>query len=115
MTSYVCLKPRNFSFLVNDENLVIQGCNLVRCNHPTNSKRAKYCIYNKDSLPLKIIDFQYLRECINFHLIIGDKLCHFITIYQSPKQSHDEFNSFIKNLKLDLDKATTCNRSRCIR
>ena len=56
-----------------------------------------------------MIDIQHLQECINFDLIIGDKLCHFITLYRSPKQSHDEFNSFIKNLELNLDKATTYN------
>ena len=55
------------SFLVNDENLVIQGYTLVRCDHLT----------IKTLLPLKIIDMQYSQECINFHLIIGDKLCHF--------------------------------------
>ena len=62
-----------------------------------------------DSLLLKIIDIQYLQECINFHLIIDDKLCHFITLYRSPNQCHDEFNSFVKNLKLNLGKATTFN------
>ena len=97
------------SFLVNDENLVIQGYNLVRCDHFTNSKRGGVCIYYKDSLPLKIIDIHHLQECINFHLIIGGKLCDFITLYRSPNQSHDEFNLFIKNLELNLDKKTTYN------
>ena len=110
-TDIVCLSKTylDSSFLVNDENLVIQGYNLVRCDHPTNSKRGRVCVYYKDSLPLKIIDIQYLQECINFHLIIGDKLCHFITFYRSPNQSHDEFNSFIKSLELNLDKATSYN------
>ena len=97
------------SFLANDKNLVIQSYNLVRCDHRTNYKNGGVCIYYKDSLPFKIIYIQYLQECVNFHLIIGDKLCHFITLYRSPSQSHDEFNSFIKNLQLNLDKATTFN------
>ena len=104
----LCETYLDSSFLINDENLVIRGYNLVRCDHPTNSKPGGVCIYYKDSLPLKIIDIQYLKECINFHLIIGDKLCHFITLYRSPNQSHDEFNSFIKNLEFNLDKTTTC-------
>ena len=110
-TDIVCLSETYFdsSFLVNDENLVIQGYNLVRCDHPTNSKRGGVCVYYKDSLPLKITDIQYLQECINFHLIISDRLCHFIMLYRSPNQSHDEFNSFIKSLELNLDKATTYN------
>ena len=44
------------SFPVNDKNLVIQGYNLVRCDHPTNSKREGVCIYCKDSLPLTVFD-----------------------------------------------------------
>ena len=50
-----------------------------------------------------------MQECIHFHLIIGDKLCHFITLYRSCNQSHNEFSLFIKNLELDLDKVTTYN------
>ena len=50
-----------------------------------------------------------MHEYINFHLIIGHKLCHVITLYRSTNQAHDEFNSFIKNLELILDKATTYN------
>ena len=82
-TDIVCLSETylDSSFLVNDENLVTQGYNLVRCNHPTNSKHGGVCVYYKESLPLKIIDIQYLQECVNVHLIIGDKLCHFITLY----------------------------------
>ena len=85
----VCLTYLDSSFPSNDEKFVIQGYNLARCDHPSNSKRGGVCIYYKDSLPLKIIDIQYLQECINFHLIIGVKLCHFITLFQSPHQCHD--------------------------
>ena len=97
-TDIVCLSETylDSSFLVNDENLVIQGYNSVRSDHPTNSKRGGVCFYYKDYLPLKIIGIQYLQECINFHLITGDKLCQFITLYRYPNQSHDEFNSFTK-------------------
>ena len=99
MTLYVYRKPYlDSSFLVNDENLVTQGYDLVRCNHPANSKRGGACIYYKDPSPFKIIDIQYLQEYINFHLIIGDKLRHFIVLYRSPNQSYEEFYSFIKNL-----------------
>ena len=79
----VCLTETylDFSSPVSDKNLVIQGYNLVRYDHPTNSKRGGVCIYYKDSLTLKIINIQYLQESINFHLIIGDKVCHFIAFY----------------------------------
>ena len=36
-------------------------------------------------------------------------VCHFIALYGSPNQSHDEFNLFMKNLEFNLDKATAFN------
>ena len=98
----VCLSETclDSSFSVNDGKL-------VKCEHTTNSKCGGVFIYHKDSLPLKIFDIQYLQECINFCLITGDKLCHFITLYGPPNQSYD--NSFIENLELNLDKKTIFN------
>ena len=108
-TDTVCLSETQFFITSKYKNVVIQGYNLAWCNHPTNSKRGGVCIYYEESLPMKVIDIQYLQECINFLLIIGGKLCLFISLYRSPNQSHDEFNSFKKNLDLNLDKATTYN------
>ena len=34
---------------------------------------------------------------------IGDKVCNFISLYQSPNQSLDEFETFAGNLELNLD------------
>ena len=92
----------NFSLPVNDENVVIQRYNLVRYDDSIKCKRRGVCIYYSDSLPFKIIDIQYLQECINFPTILVTS-CHFIRLYRSPNQSHDEFNLLIKNLELKLD------------
>ena len=34
---------------------------------------------------------------------IGEKLCNFVALYRSPSQSQDEFETFAKNLELNLD------------
>ena len=34
---------------------------------------------------------------------IGDKVCNFISLYRSPNQSLDEFETFADNLELNLD------------
>ena len=34
---------------------------------------------------------------------IGRKLCNFIVLYCSPSQSQDDFETFLKNLKLNFD------------
>ena len=33
---------------------------------------------------------------------IGGKLCNFIVLYRSPRQSQDDFETFIKNFELNL-------------
>ena len=34
---------------------------------------------------------------------ITEKLCNFIVLYRSPSQSEDDFETFLKNFKLNLD------------
>ena len=92
-----------------DNNLQIPGYNLYRVDHPSNIKRGGVCIYYKISLLLKIKNIQYLQECINFEIKIKDKLCNFITLYRSPNQCQDDFESFINNFELNLDSIKTNN------
>ena len=54
-------------------------------------------------MPLGVLDIQYLNECINFELKIGDKLCAFVALYRSRSQSQDNFETFIYNFELNLE------------
>ena len=60
-------------------------------------------IYYKNFLPLKVIDIQYLQECINFEMRIREKLCNFIVLYNLPSQFQDDFETFLKKFELNLD------------
>ena len=53
-------------------------------------------------MPLQVLDIQYLHECINLELKIGDKLCQFVALYRSPNQTKDKFEKFSDNLELNL-------------
>ena len=86
-----------------DDNLELPGYNLVRKDNPTNTKRGGVCIYDHNSLPLKVIDIQFLNECINFEIRIGGKLCSFLFLYRSPSQTRDIFETFADNFELTLD------------
>ena len=86
-----------------DENLKIKGYNLVRSDHPGSNKRGGIYLYYKTCLPLRVLRIQYLNECINFELKIGDKLCTFFNLYRSPSQSQDIFETFIDNFKLNSE------------
>ena len=89
--------------------MIIPGYELYRADHPSNAKCGGICIYYKKLLPLKVTNIQYLQECINFEIKIGDKLCNFVALYQSPSQSQDEFVKFAKNLELNLDTVSANN------
>ena len=95
----VCLSETylNASISNDDDSLEVPSYNLFRVDHPSNTKRGCVCIYYSNSLPLKILDIHYLQECINFKIMIGVRLCKFVSLYRSPNQSQDNFESFANN------------------
>ena len=83
----------------NDDNLKIEGYNIALSDHPSNSKRGGVCIYYNQSLALKILDIKYLKECINFQILIANKLCNFISLYRSPSEPTDIFDQVADNFE----------------
>ena len=55
------------------DNLEIPSYNIIRKNHPSNTKHGGVWIYYKNTLPLKLINIKYLQECITFEIRIGRK------------------------------------------
>ena len=87
------------------------GYDLIRSDHPSNNKRGGVAIYYKKNVPLKLIDINYLSESILFELQIASKICNFISLYRSPSQTADNFDSSLADLKLNLDAMTENNPS----
>ena len=102
----ICLSETYLiSEIVSDnKNLEKPGYNLVREDHPSNSKRGGVCICYKSSLLFRVINVRYLQESISFELRIGAKCCKFSFLCSSPYQTQDEFETFLKDFKLTLDK-----------
>ena len=106
----ICLSETylNSEISSDDENLEIDGYNLVRGDHLSNSKRGGVCVYHKSSLtrslPFRVINVKYLQESISFELRIEGKCCKFCCLYRSKSQTQDEFETFLKNFELTLDK-----------
>ena len=107
----VCLSETylNNSISNDDDSLEVPGYNLFRADYSSNTKRGGVCIYYRNSLPLKILGIHYLQECINFEIMIGGKLCRFVSLYRSPNQSQDDFESFANNFELNIDAVTVNN------
>ena len=49
-------------------------------------------------------NIKYLQEYISFEIRIDEKYCIFICFYGSSNQTNDEFEFFLKNLELTLEK-----------
>ena len=62
--------------------------------------------YTKSFLPIKLIDVNYLNECLSFELWSGGKVCKFLSLYRSPSHNRDELKTFLDNLELNFDHTT---------
>ena len=58
----ICLSETylNSSILYDDDNLEFPGYNLIRADHPSDNRRGGVCIYYKNTLPLKLLNVNYL-------------------------------------------------------
>ena len=92
----ICLSETylNSEIVSDDKNLEKPGYNLVREDHPSNSKRGGVCVYYEILLPFRVINVKYFQKSIYFELRIGGKCCKFSCLYRSPSQTQDEFETF---------------------
>ena len=51
------------------------------------------CAYVRESLPVRNFNNSYLSECLALEVTISNKKGYVITLYRSPSQTSDEFDS----------------------
>ena len=107
----ICLSETHLTSTtdISDENLKIPGYIMYRADHPSDIKRGGVCIYYKPMLPLKVLSTNFLRECINFEVSVGNKKCRLIHLYRTPSQSPNEFHDFLINLEMNLGDSFNSN------
>ena len=75
----------------------ILGYRLVcRSDPSSNDKRGGVFVCFKFSISM-------LHECINLEITTDGNLCNLICLYRSPSQNMEEFETFVKNLGLNLE------------
>ena len=87
------------SFESHDKNFMLEGHNLIRSGHPSNTKRGGVFIYYKESLAVRLVDITFLHECIVCELTIQNKKGYVAVMYRSPSQSSIEFESFLSGFE----------------
>ena len=93
---------------------MINGCSLLRADHPSNSKRGGVCLYFKEHLPLiRRNDLSILQECLVAEIIVDNEKYFLTCFYRSPNQNYEELENFSSNLNLLLlkinDNHPTCS------
>ena len=79
---------------------------MSHADHPSGNRRRGLCIYYKKTLSIKMLNINYIQECICFDLKIGSKRCTIVSLYRSPSQSADESENFLKKLNLNMESIT---------
>ena len=85
----------NSSIQSDDNRIKIDGYNLIRSDHPSDSKKGGVCIYSKYHIPLvKRHDICTLENCLVTETRSQNGKCFLTCIYRSPSENHDEFQNF---------------------
>ena len=63
---FICISETflDSSFESDDKDLMLDGYNLIRSDHPSNTKRGCVCIYFKVYLAVHLVDITCLPECL---------------------------------------------------
>ena len=85
----------NGSIQSDANRIKLDGYNLIRSDHPSDSKRGGVCIYYKEHIPLvKRDDICTLDHCLVTKIRSENEKSFLTCIYRSPSQKHDEFQNF---------------------
>ena len=88
---FICISETflDSSFESDDKNLMLEGYNLIRSDHSSNTKRGGVFIYYKESLAVRLVDITSLIQNKGYVVVM----------YRSPSQSSIEFESFVSGFK----------------
>ena len=71
-----------------DHSLNLEGYELIRSDHPNNTKRGGVCIHYKEHLPLKNRkDISPLSKCLVVEIKGNKQKCFVSCLYRSPSQN----------------------------
>ena len=75
-------------------SLNVDDYNIVRSDHPSDSKRSGVCCYFKEILPIRILKITPMTEYLVLE-ILYNKLVIVSVIYRSLSQSSQELAQFV--------------------
>ena len=96
---YICETYCDSSVLKGDRNIQLNGYNLIRTDHASNTKRGGIYISNKEALCAHIINSLCFRECIFYEVSVQNSKGYIGVVYSSSNQDNIEFEIFSQSLR----------------
>ena len=87
---------------IKNDDISIEGFSkdIYRSDHPSNTKIGGVCLYYRDELPIeRRTDLELLQEMIVTEISLRRKKIILATLYRSPSQNSEQFETFINNLQ----------------
>ena len=98
------------SIIDDDPRLAIDGYRILRCDHPSDSRRGGVCIFYRDHLSLfRRPDLTSLDECLVCELKSGANLLFLCLCYRSPSQDADQFDIFQQKWEETIININNCS------
>ena len=102
---FICISETSLGSSVptDDRDTLINGYNLIRADHPSNTKRGGVCIYYRESLAVQLVETNYLSECLLCEVVsINNKKGYVAVLYRSPSQNSLKFDNFVLKFEMML-------------
>ena len=111
MYDIICLSETYLDSSVpyDDPRLNLSGYKLVRADNLSNNKRGGVGIYFKETLAIRPVPTNSLKECLLLEVFIGNKKGFVLSLYRSPSQSQEEFYDLLFSLDQLLSKMISQN------
>ena len=109
--NFICISETFFdsSILEIDRNFQLNGYQLIRADHPSNTKRGGVCIYHKESRGACLVKLSFPSQCIVSEVFLQKFKGYIGVVYRSPSQDNIEFESFLSDFDELLSKTASSN------
>ena len=85
------------TILEEDKSFHLNGSNLLRVDHPNNTKRGGVCIYCKESLGVCEVKLPNLSQCVICEVSLQNCKGYIGVAYRSPNQDSTKFEKFLSD------------------
>ena len=98
---FICISETFFDSSIQEwnKNIWLDGYNLLRKDHPSNSRRGGVFIFYKETLGVRIVKSLSFNECLICEVSVQNSKGYVGVVYRSPSQDSFEFGNFLLNFE----------------